>query len=40
MNFVRAFQIFLTMAFLTHSAAFAHDMSSSNLRVAVLLSKA
>lgn len=37
MNFFRTFQIFLAMVVLTHSAAFAHDMSSSNLRVAVLL---
>lgn len=37
MSFVRAFQFFLTLVFLTHSTAFAHDMSSSSLRVAVLL---
>lgn len=37
MNLVRAVQIFLTMAFLTQSPVFAHEMATSGLRVAVLL---
>lgn len=37
MNLVRALQMFFAMVFLTHSAASAHEMQTSNLRVAVLL---
>lgn len=37
MKFFRVFQIFLIVTFLESSSAFAHDMPSSGLRVAVLL---